>query len=163
MNSSIPLTNLIDGEKAIMKTSTLYHIKNSALKIIPGNEVIACNLPFRLDTYLGCGHNCTYCYARHLHARFPNHWNPENPRHISPEDLRKVFKNAFTKRKRLDKIDRLIKQRFPIRLGTNSDCFQPVEGRLRITEKIFRKLSRARRPRCPPAKSPLFSLKNGLP
>jgi DNA repair photolyase len=123
-----------------MKTSTLYHIKNSALKIIPGNEVIACNLPFRLDTYLGCGHNCTYCYARNL-LSFRNLWNPENPRHISPEDLRKVFKNAFTKRKRLDKIDRLIKQRFPIRLGTNSDCFQPVESRLRITEKTLQMLN----------------------
>jgi len=120
---------------------TPYRIKNSALKIIPGNEVITCNLPFRLDTYLGCGHNCTYCYSRYLLSRYPNLWNPENPRHINPEDLRKVFKNAFTKRKRLDKIDRLIKQRFPIRLGTNSDCFQPVEGHLRITEKTLQMLN----------------------
>lgn len=128
-----------------MESSTLYRIKNSALKIIPGNEVIACNLPFRLDTYLGCGHNCTYCYARNL-LSFRNLWNPENPRPISPEELRKVFKNAFTKRKRFDKLDRLIKQRFPIRLGTNVDCFQPIERRLRITEKVIRMLNQWKYP-----------------
>ncbi len=55
--------------------------------------------------------------------------------------MRKVFKRAFTKRKRCDKLDRIIKQRFPIRLGTNSDCFQPIERRLRTTEKTLQMLN----------------------
>jgi len=29
-----------------------------------GNQLFFCGVPFRLDSYSGCSHNCIYCFAR---------------------------------------------------------------------------------------------------
>lgn len=115
--------------------SEFYGIDN-ALKIIPANEVAACNLPFRLDTYLSCQHNCSYCYARYnLYSH--GKWNPLGPKPINSEDFEKKLISANKDRKRKSKVSQLLEKKFPLRIGTNTDCFQPIERDKKVTKRVL--------------------------
>jgi len=108
----------------------------SALKIIEP-EVMACNLPLRLDPYLGCAHNCTYCYARALKT-IRQQWNPESPKYIDTSLLQKYFSKVFSSKKPPESpLGRAIWNRVLIRIGTDTDPFQPCERTLKITKKAL--------------------------
>lgn len=108
----------------------------SALKIIPHNEVAVCDLPFRLDTYLGCQHNCSYCYARY-NLSSHGQWTPTTPKSINPAHLEKELESSNKNRKRKSKVCRLLEKKFPLRLGTNTDCFQPIEKKKGVTKRVL--------------------------
>ncbi|MGY9004491.1 MAG: PA0069 family radical SAM protein [Alphaproteobacteria bacterium] len=93
------------------------------------------DVPFdrSINPYRGCEHGCIYCFARPTHA-----WlglspgmdfetriftKPDAPKRLAHELGRKSYKCA------------------PIALGTNTDPYQPIERRLRITRGILQVLS----------------------
>jgi DNA repair photolyase len=98
------------------------------------------DLPFdrSINPYRGCEHGCVYCYARPTHAYLG----------LSP--------GLDFETKLLAKFDaaRLLEQELarpgyacqPIALGTNTDPYQPVERRLRITRGVLEVLARCRHP-----------------
>jgi len=115
------------------------------LKII-GPEVMACNLPLRLDPYLSCEHNCTYCYARGQLHRF-GAWKPDSVKSMDPTQLEIKLKRVFSHTEPpLNPLARALWHRFPIRIGTNTDPFQPIEAKLRITEAVMKILNKFRYP-----------------
>jgi DNA repair photolyase len=81
----------------------------------------------RIDTYgLGCEHNCNYCYAKTL-LEFRRKWktNPLN------SDLIEIYYR--------------VKKLIPgdiVRLGSLTDCFQPIELKNRITFKTIKILNK---------------------
>jgi len=96
---------------------------------------------FGMDTYRsGCKHDCLYCYARsQLRGRFHN-WDPDNPSVLDKVRLREQFKDAFETDRRATKVTSILRQRIPIRIGMNSDPFNPHEVAEKITYdtlKIF--------------------------
>ncbi len=100
----------------------------SFYKTVGGNEGNKCHYPTRLDSYgCGCAHNCEYCYARSL-LEFRNLWHPEEP---AVADIRKI-------RRKLDKV----KPGEILRLGGMTDCFQPVEKKLRVTYQVIEELNK---------------------
>lgn len=93
-----------------------------------GSEGTRCRYPVRLDTYgRGCSHDCDYCYARSL-LEFRGLWHPEEP---AVADVEKI-------RKRLDRIPECQ----VLRLGSMTDCFQPMEKKCRVTYETIRELNR---------------------
>ena len=89
-------------------------------KTVEGNEGSKCHYPTRLDTYgCGCGHDCSYCYAKDMMTNYANEWDPINPKYAD-------IKRIETKLKKLAPGTIL-------RLGGLTDCFQPVELKRRIT------------------------------
>ena len=113
-----------------------YYGFNSALKIIEP-EIMACNLPLKLDPYLGCEHNCTYCYARGILYRYKN-WHEGIVKHIDPELLRKrLDKILISSQEPRNPINRALWYRFPIRIGTNTDPFTPYEAECKVTKRIL--------------------------
>lgn len=99
-------------------------------RTVGNNEGAKCHYPTRLDTYgCGCGHNCSYCYAKsQLARRFK--WIPFDP---AIPDIKKVI--------------RKIKQLEPgqiIRLGGLTDCFQPIEAEHRITYEAIKAMNEQR-------------------
>ena len=98
------------------------------------------DVPFdrSINPYRGCEHGCIYCYARPSHARLglsPGldfetrlYAKPDAPRLLHDELARPGYRCA------------------PIALGANTDPYQPVERRLRITRGILEVLAECRHP-----------------
>ena len=100
----------------------------SFLKTVGGNEGDKCNYPTRLDLYgCGCYHDCSYCYAKSL-LDFRKLWNPSNP---SSANMQKVIRA----------IRRNFKEGDVVRLGGMTDCFQPIEGKRKLTYNTIKELN----------------------
>ncbi|MCK0143516.1 PA0069 family radical SAM protein [Aliiroseovarius sp. F20344] len=91
-----------------------------------------------LNPYRGCEHGCIYCYARPTHA-----WlgyspgldfetkliaRPDAAKQLETELRRKSYRVA------------------PLALGTNTDPYQPIEGRYRITRQVLEVLEQFQNP-----------------
>ena len=98
-------------------------------KTVSGNEGSKCHYPTRLDTYgCGCGHDCSYCYAKDMITNLGSHWDPLHPKYA---DLKRIE----TKLKKIPKGTIL-------RLGGLTDCFQPIELQRRVTLETIKLLNK---------------------
>ena len=111
---------------------------DSAKRMLSHND--SPDLPFEqsLNPYRGCEHGCIYCYARPSHA-FLGH-SPgldfETKLYLKPEAARLL-------RRELTRPDYVCR---PIAIGTNTDAWQPVERRLRITRSVLELLLELKHP-----------------
>jgi DNA repair photolyase len=106
-------------------------------------------MPFAwsLNPYRGCAHACHYCYARASHAYFG----------MSPDadfETRILVKVniADVLRRELARPSWAGEQ---VALGTITDCYQPAEGRYRLTRRLLEALRDARNPLGMVTKSPM--------
>ncbi len=88
------------------------------------------NLPeLSLNPYQGCEHGCSYCYARPTHEFWSYNAGVDFERKIlykpNAPELLKAF---FQKKNYLPKT---------ITLSGNTDCYQPVEAKLKITRALL--------------------------
>jgi len=98
------------------------------------------DIPFdqSVNPYRGCEHGCVYCYARPSHAYL----------NLSPGlDFET---RLFAKRNAAERLrDGLAKPGYrpsPINIGANTDPYQPIERRYRITREVLEVLADARHP-----------------
>ena len=98
------------------------------------------DVPFdrSINPYRGCEHGCVYCFARPAHAYLD--CSPgldfETKIFYKP-NAASLLKNELGKRSYSCK---------PVALGINTDAYQPVERKLKITRKILEILSACRHP-----------------
>ncbi len=98
------------------------------------------DLPFNLsiNPYRGCEHGCVYCYARPAHAFMDLSPGLDfESRLFSKPDAPDVL------RRELGRPDYRCEV---ISLGANTDAYQPIERRLRITRGILETLAETRHP-----------------
>nr|MDQ3071620.1 hypothetical protein [Acidobacteriota bacterium] len=117
----------------------------SALNHVPGNA-----LPFSytVNPYRGCSHACAYCFARPTHRYLDLNAREDFEREI-------VVKVNVPERLRVE-LKRPSWQGETIALGTNTDPYQWVEGRYRLTRAIWEVLIEARNPASVLTKSSLL-------
>lgn len=131
----IPARVDADGEPLPIRT----HLhEESCRSILTRNQ--SPDVPFNvsLNPYRGCEHGCIYCYARPSHARYG----------FSPGldfETELVWKPDAAKRLREALSARGYRPE-PIALGVNTDCYQPVERRLRLTRSCLQVLQATRHP-----------------
>ena len=110
----------------------------------PARTIIAHNdspdIPFdqSINPYRGCEHGCVYCYARPSHAYLGLS--------AGLDFETKIFvkhEAAVLLRQELARPGYVCK---PISLGANTDPYQPLERRLRITRQVLEVLAEARHP-----------------
>jgi DNA repair photolyase len=110
----------------------------------------ASRMPFRytINAYRGCAHACTYCFARPTHTYLGMDAGADFERRIV------VKVNA---------VERLAAElRDPrwggdhIAMGTNTDPYQPAEGRYRLTRGLIAELAAAGNPFSILTKSPMI-------
>src|SRR5258706_13770296 len=91
-----------------------------------------------INPYRGCEHGCVYCYARPSHAYVD----------LSPgiDFETKLFYKADAARVLRAELARTGYRCQPIMLGANTDPYQPVEKRLRVTREVLEVLAQARHP-----------------
>ncbi|MBS0367410.1 MAG: PA0069 family radical SAM protein [Proteobacteria bacterium] len=109
-----------------------------ARSVISRNE--SPDIPFEqsINPYRGCAHACVYCYARPSHAYLG----------LSPGldfETRLFYKQdaAALLERELSHPGYVAR---PIMLGANTDPYQPVERRMRVTRSLLEVLQRTRHP-----------------
>ena len=110
----------------------------AARSVISSND--SPDIPFAqsINPYRGCEHGCVYCYARPSHAYVD----------LSPgiDFETRLFYKADAARLLRAELARPGYRCLPIMLGANTDPYQPVEKRLRVTREILEVLLQARHP-----------------
>ncbi len=124
-----------DEEISAPETQVIEQLAKSALTRNDSPDI-----PFdrSVNPYQGCEHGCVYCYARPSHAYHG----------LSPG---LDFETRIIARPNIADVLRaeLAKPGYrpaPVALGANTDPWQPVERRLRITRRVLEVLAEARHP-----------------
>lgn len=86
-------------------------------------------MAYSLNPYQGCEHGCIYCYARNSHE----YWGYSAG--VDFESKIVVKKNAPQLLKQF--LDRKSWKPEVIALSGNTDCYQPIERKMRITRKLL--------------------------
>jgi DNA repair photolyase len=100
----------------------------------------ASRMPFRhtVNVYRGCAHACTYCFARPTHTYLGMDAGRDFERRI-------VVKVNAVERLRAELADPRWRGE-TIAMGTNTDPYQPAEGRYRLTRGVIEALIERRNP-----------------
>jgi DNA repair photolyase len=91
-----------------------------------------------INPYRGCEHGCIYCYARPSHAYMGLSSGLDfETKLFYKQDVARVLREELARPRYLCKT---------IMLGSNTDPYQPVERRLRVTRDILEVLAECRHP-----------------
>lgn len=125
----------IDGPRDKLRTTVTEEFPKTIMTFNRSPDI-----PFdrSLNAYRGCEHGCVYCYARPTHAY--HDLSPgldfETKLFAKPQAadlLRKTFAGRGYKVQ-------------PLAMGTNTDPYQPIEGRYRITRAVLELCLEVRHP-----------------
>ena len=118
-----------------VKTEILYEHPKSIVNKVKSPDV---GMSYSINPYQGCEHGCVYCYARVTHE----YWGYNAGLDFETKII--VKKNAA---KLLEQT--LLKPSWkvePIILSGNTDCYQPIERKLRVTRSLLRVFADYRHP-----------------
>ena len=125
-----------DGEQAARPST---HVtQEHARSIISHNQSPDVGHSQSINPYRGCEHGCVYCFARPTHAYLD----------LSPGldfETKLYAKTNAAERLRVE----LARPKYrcaPIALGINTDAYQPIERRYRITRGLLELLAECRHP-----------------
>lgn len=125
----------IDGAAPKLRTSVTIEKPRT---IISRNR--SPDVPFdrSLNAYRGCEHGCIYCFARPTHAYHD----------LSPglDFESKLFAKPDAARLLREELARPSYRPAPIAMGTNTDPYQPIEARYRITRAVLEVALETRHP-----------------
>lgn len=104
------------------------------------NKVDSPDIPanWSMNPYQGCEHGCVYCYARPTHE----YWGYSAGKDFEEKIMVKANANALLKQKfrsRSWKADAIM-------LSGNTDCYQPIERKTKITREILKTCLEHRHP-----------------
>ncbi len=107
------------------------------------NQIYFCGVPFRLDTYSGCSHRCSYCFVRA--AELTSASRDNRGQYIiaaNPQDVRRDLITALDSGESRESINiEWLRHRVPIHWGGMSDPFQVIERKFGVSKKIMELLS----------------------
>ncbi len=115
-----------DWEQEERKTTYIYDESKTIVNEVKSPDV---GMSFSLNPYQGCEHGCIYCYARNSHE----YWGYSAGldfeskivvKHNAPQLLRKFFENRNW-------------QPAPVSLSGNTDCYQPIERKMKLTRQLL--------------------------
>ncbi len=116
----------LDGPGPKLRTEV---IEERAATILSFNQ--SPDIPFdrSINAYRGCEHGCAYCYARPSHA-----WHDLSP---GLDFETKLFAKPDAARLLRQTLAKPGYKVAPIAMGTNTDPYQPIETRYRITRQVL--------------------------
>jgi DNA repair photolyase len=102
------------------------------------NPVRRMSFKWSLNPYMGCVHQCTFCYVRHFEHRADRPWDARYGTSI------RVKTNVAEVLRR--ELARPGWERESVAIGAATDPYQPAEGRFRLTRACLVELTSARTP-----------------
>jgi DNA repair photolyase len=115
-----------DWEAEQRKTEYIYDDNKTLVNKVTSPDV---GMMYSANPYQGCEHGCIYCYARNTHEYWGYSAGLDFESRIivkknAPQLLRKFFENKNW-------------QPAPVSLSGNTDCYQPIERKMRITRQLL--------------------------
>ena len=115
-----------DWEAEVRKTQYIFDDSKTLVNTVTSPDV---GMMYSANPYQGCEHGCIYCYARNSHEYWGYSAGLDFESRIvvkknAPALLRKFFENKNW-------------QPAPISLSGNTDCYQPIERKMRITRQLL--------------------------
>src|SRR6478736_1650436 len=109
-----------------------------ARSIVSHNDSPDIGFSQSINPYRGCEHGCIYCYARPSHAYLE----------LSPglDFETRLFAKTNAAELLRETLAKPGYRVSPIALGANTDCYQPIERKYRITRSILEVLSECEHP-----------------
>ena len=131
----LDVQELVDGPVGKLRTTVTEEHPKSILSFNQSPDI-----PFdrSINAYRGCEHGCIYCFARPTHA-----WHDLSPgldfetKLFAKPDAARLLRETFAKRSYTPA---------PIAMGTNTDPYQPIEARYRITRAVLELCLECRHP-----------------
>ena len=129
----------IEGlDEALLENSSTQFIEEHPKKIISPNDSPDLPMGYSLNPYQGCEHGCIYCYARNAHEYWGYSAGLDFERKIIVKrNAAEVLERQFNTRGYRPQV---------IMLSGNTDCYQPVERKLKITRAILEVMRAYRHP-----------------
>lgn len=125
----------IDEDLSNIKTKYIYTYPKTIVNKVPSPDI---PLSYSMNPYQGCEHGCVYCYARNTHT----YWGYSAG--LDFETVILIKRNAVQLLRK-----KLMSKSWtgaPIMLSGNTDCYQPVEKKLKMTRKLLRIMYEMRNP-----------------
>ena len=125
----------LDGEPPKLRTTV---VEEHPKTIVTFNQSPDIGFDRSINAYRGCEHGCIYCFARPTHA-----YHDLSPgldfetRLFAKPDAAQLLRETFARPRYQPKW---------IAMGTNTDPYQPIEGRYRITRQVLEVCLDARHP-----------------
>lgn len=115
-----------DWEQEKRHTEYIYDDSRTLVNKVTSPDV---GMMYSANPYQGCEHGCIYCYARNSHEYWGYSAGVDFEsrivvKHNAPALLKKFFENRNW-------------EPAPISLSGNTDCYQPIERKMRITRKLL--------------------------
>lgn len=115
-----------DWEEEVRKTQYIFDDSRTLVNEVKSPDV---GMMYSANPYQGCEHGCIYCYARNSHEYWGYSAGLDFESRIvvkknAPALLRKFFEHKNW-------------QPAPISLSGNTDCYQPIERKMRITRQLL--------------------------
>ncbi|MFA6152861.1 MAG: PA0069 family radical SAM protein [Chitinophagaceae bacterium] len=115
-----------DWEQEARKTQYIFDESRTIVNEVKSGDV---GMMFSANPYQGCEHGCIYCYARNSHEYWGYSAGLDFESRIvvkqnAPALLRKFFENKNW-------------VPAPISLSGNTDCYQPIERKMKITRQML--------------------------
>src|SRR5207248_2025809 len=109
-----------------------------ARSIVSHNDSPDVGFDQSINPYRGCEHGCIYCYARPSHAYLE----------LSPglDFETKLFAKTNAAELLREELRKPGYRPSPIALGANTDCYQPIERKYKITRQILEVLAECNHP-----------------
>lgn len=125
----------VDGPEGKLRTTVTEEHPRSILSFNQSPDIF---FDRSVNAYRGCEHGCIYCFARPTHAYHD----------LSPglDFETKLFAKPDAARLLRETLAKPGYRPAPIAMGTNTDPYQPIEGRYRITRQVLEVCLDARNP-----------------
>jgi len=109
-----------------------------ARSVISRNDSPDVGFSQSINPYRGCEHGCVYCFARPSHAYLE----------LSPglDFETRLFAKTNAAAQLREELARRSYRPLPIALGINTDAYQPIERRYRITRQVLEVLAQCKHP-----------------
>ena len=117
------------------RTQILFEHPKKIVNLIKSSDVPGM---YSMNPYQGCEHGCIYCYARNTHEYWGYSAGLDFERKIiaKPNAPQLLEKQLMNKKWVVS----------PILLSGNTDCYQPIERKLKITRQMLEVLLKFRQP-----------------
>jgi DNA repair photolyase len=115
-----------DWEAEIRKTEYIYDESKSIVNEIKSPDV---GMELSANAYQGCEHGCIYCYARNTHE----YWGYSagldfESRIVVKQNAPRLLRKFFEQKNYQPRV---------LSLSGNTDCYQPIERRMRLTRQML--------------------------
>ena len=117
-------------DEPMLEDSKTQIFEETAKKIVSISNSPDLSFMHSINPYQGCEHGCLYCYARNSHEYFGFSAGLDFERKIIVKrNAAELLENHF-KQKNYEPV--------PIMMSGNTDCYQPIERKLKITRSLLK-------------------------